>query len=316
MIALPAAIRALYRSTSRSNTAWGRALLGSLLLSRIVAFASGCGPKDGDEGGRCLSSGSCYRDGHCNDPSLVCNGANVCVKASMGGPSANDSVQPVPPPPPSPCDVLLGQTSCPAGRSKSCVDWWATPDPAWSGACVAQARDGQAATVFCCDESRPMCRYVEGTLVAWPANLNWANCPGASYLCHDLTAPPIPDAPIPNAPIQCADDLPNDAGWAATCCVSGDACFVLEGHLSGSKTDGYYPRGACAPGEEEHFCTGNATLGDGPCRAVPTPEGGVPPTQPRVFCCPHGYVPADSDAGANARSDAGETDGAPDGASD
>jgi len=116
--------------------------------------------------------------------------------------------------------------------------------------------------------------------------LNGANCPGETFVCHELTAPPIPDASL-----QCAADRPDDAGSAATCCVSGNVCFALEGHLWGSPSDSYYPRGACAPGEEEHFCTGNATLGEGPCRALPAPEGGDSPTQPRAFCCPQDYVP-------------------------
>ena len=270
---------ALHRSSSKSNRLWGRALLGTLLLLRIVGFASGCGPKDGEEGGRCLSGGGCDRGGLCDDDTLVCSGDNFCVKRSPEPPA--------PPVPPSPCEVLLGQTSCPAGWSKSCVNGNATPDPAWNGACVAEASDGQGATIFCCNESRPMCQSGYGSPVPNPANaINFGNCPGAAYRCHELPAPPIPDASI-----QCAVDLPDDAGWAASCCVTGNACFALEGHLFGSATDSYYPRGACAAGEEEHFCTGNATLGDGPCRAVAAPEGGASPTQPRAFCCPQGYVP-------------------------
>ncbi len=277
---------------------WGRALLGGLLLSRIVVFASGCAPSDGAEGGQCLSNGGCESGGHCNDGSLVCSNDNVCVKRAPEPPA--------PPPTPGPCDALLAETSCPAGWSKSCLKGSAL-DPAWNGACVAGASDGQGVTVFCCDESRPMCRSGLGNLMPTPdETTNWSNCPGESYACHDLQAPPLP-----NASIQCAVDLPDDAGWAVSCCVTGDACFVLDGNLRGSGVDSYYPRGACAPDEEEYFCTGNASLGDGPCRAVATPEGGASPTQPRAFCCPQDYIPPATSAVA----DAGETD-APGQASD
>jgi hypothetical protein len=290
-----------HRLSSKSHSLCGRALLGGLLLSRVVALASGCGPKDGEEGGRCLSNGGCESGGLCDDSSLVCGNAKVCEKRAPE--------MPAPPPTPSPCDALLGETSCPAGWSKSCVNGTATPDPAWNGACVAGARDGQGTAVFCCDESRPTCTSGFGNLAPALVNtINWSNCPGAEYVCHDLPAPPIPDASI-----QCAVDLPDDAGRAALCCVSGDACFVLDGDLWGSATDTYYPRGACAPGEEEHFCTGNAALGDGPCRAMATPDGGASPTQAHAFCCPQSYVPTGADAGANAGSGEGEPD-APDSA--
>ena len=292
----------LHRTSSNSNNLCGKALLAILLLSRVVPFGSGCAPKDGDEGGQCISNGSCESGGHCNDDSLGCNYDNICVKLAQ---------QPAAPPPtPSPCDALLGQTNCPDGWTKSCRGS-STPDPAWNGACIAEASDGDAATVFCCDEGQPMCGSGIGTLRPVPANtINWSNCPGETYVCHYLSAPPIPDASI-----QCAVDLPDDAGWAPCCCVSGDSCFALE-VMWGSATESYFPRGACAPGEEEHFCTGNATLPPGPCRGVTAPEGGVSPTQPRAFCCPQGYVPLGSDVDSGAGLDAEETEDATDDASD
>jgi hypothetical protein len=292
----------VHRSWPKSDSrGWGRVLLGMLLLSRIVTFASGCRAKDGDEGGRCLSNGGCESGGRCNDANLVCSTSNVCVERAPE-PAA-------PPPTPNPCDALLAGTSCAGGWSKSCVNAGPTADPAWNGACVVAANEGQEATVFCCSESLPMCSSGYGSLTPTPANtINWSDCPGEEFVCRDLVAPPLPDASI-----QCALDLPDDAGWAAACCVAGDACFVLDDHQWGSAIDGYYPQGACAPGEEEHFCTGNAVLGDGPCRPVATPDGGAPPTQAREFCCPEGYVPTRADEGANAGSDAGEIDSAPPG---
>lgn len=142
-----------------------------------------------------------------------------------------------------------------------------------------------------------MCFSLAGdsSLVPPPVgNMTFADCPGGEFGCHDLSAPPLPGASI-----QCASDLPDDAGWAEVCCVSGSACFDLQEQGLGSSTDGYYPQGGCAPGEYEYFCTGTAALAPGACRPAPVAEAGAPPTQAPAFCCPSDYVPSVSyvDAG-------------------
>jgi hypothetical protein len=124
-------------------------------------------------------------------------------------------------------------------------------------------------------------------------NESWSDCPGGSFSCHDLSAPPI------DASIQCAQDLPDDAGWTSVCCVSGNACFELTPQGWGGPPNAYYPQGQCAPGEHEFFCTGTATLASAACRAVG--DAGGAPTQAPAFCCPADFAPTVSyrDAGAD-----------------
>ena len=248
---------------------------GALLLPQVVTLTVGC-PQAGDEGGSCIASHNCARDPTCNGD-LVCVG-NTCVQPA-----------PQPPAPPArvdPCTALLSRSPCAAGSMPRCQQT-ATPDPAWNGACAATASDERGNTVFCCDTSRPMCwaLYGDAPLDLGRAVMNesWSDCPGGSFSCHDLSAPPL------DASIQCAQDLPDDAGWASVCCVSGSACFELTPQNPNSPP-GYFPQGACAPGEHEFFCAGAASPATAACRALGD-AGATPPTQAPAFCCPANSAP-------------------------
>jgi len=273
--------------SSRDHTRRRLVLLGgALLLPRVVTLAVGCGPRAGDEGGPCIASDSCSRDPYCNG-NLECRG-DTCVQ---GGPQPPASPAPV-----DPCTALLSRSRCAAGSAARCRQT-TTPDPAWNGACAATLSDDDGDTVFCCDTSRPMCwaPYGEATLAPGPSFMNesWSNCPGGPFSCHDLSAPPL------DASIQCAQDLPDDAGWASVCCVSGSACFELTPQ-SPYSPPGYFPQGACATGEHEYFCTGTASLASGACRALGD-AAAAPPTQAAAYCCPATSAPTVSygDAGTD-----------------
>jgi hypothetical protein len=274
----------LHRVSSRGDRRWTLVLLSVVVLPRIVSLSVGCGPRAGDEGGPCIESNNCNRDDYCNG-SLVCSGS-TCVAPTP---------QPFTPLPIDPCTTLLSRAPCSAGFETRCIHG-AIPDPAWNGACTAAVSDSQGNTVFCCDTSKPMCwaPWGEATLTATPSYTNetYSDCPGALFSCHDLAAPIIPDASI-----QCASDLPNDAGWVLVCCVAGNACFENPSS-SGNSANGYYPQGACTAGEHEFFCTGSATLTGAPCRALGVIDAGA--MQAPAFCCPSDSIPSVSygDGGA------------------
>jgi len=266
-------VPSLHRSSSNGDRPVSsvliRATLIALVGSRCLTLTVGCGPKDGEEGGHCVKGGDCGVNGHC-DSGLSCGTDDICHPQSPLPPFDSRS----------PCQKLLDESNCATGRMDCRSS--ATPDPMWNGACVARASDPQGNTVFCCDESKPMC-FSDGP--RWPTEpaLNIEGCPGMASRCHVLTTPPVIDDSF-----QCAIGPTDDAGWTSSCCVSGDVCFALDNHNAWSAGPGYAPQGACAAGEEEHFCTGNATLPPTPCHGL---LADASPSAARAFCCPVGYAP-------------------------
>jgi hypothetical protein len=283
------AVPPIHTSSPRGHSAWVRTVVrvvvASALMSRVVTLTTGCGPKDGDEGGRCIHNGGCDSGAHCNSANLSCGYDDICHATSSSPPVDARS----------PCDLLISQARC--GGPTFCRDS-ARPDPAWNGACAVAASDEKGNTVFCCDESKPVC-FGDGLLAASPAGvLNWSDCPGEGFGCHGMPIPNLPDASY-----QCAVGPTDDAGHTGSCCVSGDACFLLGAMDWASPNAGYYPQGACAPGEEQYFCTGSAMLPDGPCHPMPMPDGGDPHLA-RSSCCPSGYF-VSADAGMGDANDGG-----------
>jgi hypothetical protein len=254
-------------------------LLGALIVPHAFSLSLGCGPKQGDLGGSCIPSDSCARDPTCHGD-LVCSG-DKCVEP---GPIPLN-----PAPAESPCDAIASRSPCPLGFEARCLAS-ATPRLEWNGACAATESDDGGTTLFCCDPSRPQCQLLGGENLTPSAPFvdePWSNCPTGEQSCRGLAAVPVADASV-----QCAQDIPDDAGWTATCCVAGDACFAwFEGALPG-----YYPQGACASGEVEYFCTGSARLVSDVCRSLAAPDGG-PSTAAPAFCCPTAHTPTVSYGG-------------------
>jgi hypothetical protein len=185
----------VHRSSSRSH---GRrvasALLFLLILSRVVEFTSGCGPKAGTQGGKCNDNGC---NTYCDDGLQCDNASNTCVS---GGGDVGLA--------PQNCTTLLDSFDCAPGLLETCIEG-TTPDPVWNGACTLGKKGDTGDAVFCCDTTKPFCLSVGSDCPS----------PSAGYYCHDLPAPPL------SAGTQCAFDFANDAG-VALCCASEDTCFA------------------------------------------------------------------------------------------
>lgn len=151
---------------SKHTTRGGVKFVVALLLARILGWTTGCGPKDGEIGGKCKDTGSCHA---ICDEGVCDNATDTCVastESSTGGQAE--------------C-VQLGGATCGAGKIGLRCEADADTSPyAASCAAVPAASDG-VTTNYCCDDP------AQGTCTAADASL----CPSSmtSSDCTGLTTP-------------------------------------------------------------------------------------------------------------------------------
>jgi hypothetical protein len=216
-----------------------------VVLLRIVAFQSACGPAAGQEGGACENQGGC--NAYCDD-GLQCDyTSNKCVKAAST-PNTYDDLT---------CPALLATSSCAPGLTMTCSDE-KTPNPAWNGACVSGAQDALGHTIFCCDFSKPSC--VATT----------SDCPGTfvAYLCHDLPGPP-------GLGFSCAYGGSADGG-DEYCCVE-EGCFSPPATIPTTDCPTGESESFCGPSAAPPASAGT-------CVAIAPEEAPASNAAP-AFCC-------------------------------
>jgi hypothetical protein len=169
----------------------GGAIVTLLVLSRVVAFSIGCGPKAGEQGGKCLDNGC---NTYCSNGSNCDNATDTCGQAS-------DEPTPTPV---AECNYLETDACGAASITYTCQNG-ATP----TGSCEAGAIDWAGDVTYCCT---PTCQTV-------PVEQQECSAPAVTYWCDNPLDPRAADASI-----SCLNFSPAEHG-AGFCCAPPGTCF-------------------------------------------------------------------------------------------
>jgi hypothetical protein len=198
----------------------GVKFIALLLLARVVGWTTGCGPKQGEIGGQCKSTGSCHA---VCDEGVCDNASNTCVADVVdSGPAPT-------------CDQT-GSHLCDGGKTGFRCEPGITPS-AYASNCSVVPDDNDDWTNYCCDDpTRGGCSTSDAS-----------TCPPAatSYECSGLSTPES-DAAMA---IGCFVESER-ASTTSYCCAPIDICFPAS-------IDGGDER--CSDLSTGLYCTGSAS---------------------------------------------------------
>jgi hypothetical protein len=170
----------------------GGAIVTVLVLSRVVAFSIGCGPKAGEQGGKCLDNGC---NTYCSNGSPCDNATDTCGQASE---------EPTPAPVPE-CNYLETDACGASSIAYTCQNG-ATP----TQSCEAGAIDLAGNVTYCC---APTCRTA-------PMVHPVCSAPAVTYVCDN------PLDPQGDALSSCLNIYATDH-TGEYCCAPTGICFSV-----------------------------------------------------------------------------------------
>jgi hypothetical protein len=214
-----------HRTLHRSNRVTiGGAIVALLVLSRVVAFSVGCGPKDGEQGGKCLDNGC---NTYCSNGSNCDNATDTCGQGSDE---------------PTPAPVVecskLENDACGASSVPYTCQNGATP----TGSCEAGATDWAGSVTYCC---APACQT---------ASVGQQACsgPAVTYWCDNPLDPQEDDGPSSCVDLFTAE---HSSGY---CCAPAGTCFGDSFNLvlpCAGSGDQYFCTGGATASPPGRTCT-------------------------------------------------------------